>query len=154
MENFIGESPLEKPEEPNSQDLCLTDRLMKRFQVNARIGIPLMVLYLVLGVTALLNLLIDIGLKFEQDTGPFYLFEGNNLFVWINYLGSILGLYFLIHAALEGLQGWKRLLKSKTDDDALLEGTERLGKMFKFFTWGICTIVLIILFRSIWPELS
>jgi len=154
MENFIGESPLEKPEEPSSQDLCLTDRLMKRFQVNARIGIPLMVLYLVLGVTALLNLLFEIGLKFEQDTGPFYLFEGNNLFVWINYLGSILGHYFLIHAALEGLQGWKRLLKSKTDDDALLEGTERLGKMFKFFTWGICTIVLIIIFRSIWPELS
>jgi len=115
--------------------LWLTDHLLSQFRKCARLGRPLMALCLLLGVSTLLNSLYYLIWYWSQKSLPatkFYLLEGDNLYRLLSLAINIGLFYACARGIFEGYKAWRLLRFSKTDDDALLEGTERLGKMFRW----------------------
>lgn len=90
--------------------------------------------------------LLDFWMWAQWQSGGFYLFEGDNL-PNISRLGlSLLSLLFFTLAILEGKKIWPLLKICDQDDDALLEGTERLAKMFRWlYYWGAAVLASIVL---------
>ncbi|MFN0174991.1 MAG: hypothetical protein ACKVU0_10120 [Saprospiraceae bacterium] len=117
--------------------LWLTDRLLAQMRVSSKIGVPLMVLCIIVGISAASLSLFSIVWTWSERQGDFYLLEGGNLARVLNLLATSAIIYCFAKGIIEGHKAWRLLRSSETDDDALLEGTERLGKMFRWLTlWG------------------
>lgn len=89
----------------------------------------------------------------QKSDADFYLLEGDNLFRVFNLLTSILIIYFFTRAALEGRKAWQLLRHSATDDEGLLEGTERLGKMFRWLVLWSGVFIGTILITKFWVSI-
>ncbi len=149
MENSENKTVHETVE---NQGLWLTDRLLEQLRRSSKIGMPLMVLCLIVGISVSLRSLYLIFWSWSQRQGDFYLLEGGNLFRVFDMLSTSAIIYCFAMGILEGHKAWRLLRSSETDDDALLEGTERLGKMFRWLTlWGgiyMATLLLELVWRN------
>jgi hypothetical protein len=149
MENLDNETVQETVE---NHGLWLTDRLLEQLRRSSKIGVPLMVLCIIVGISVSLLSLYSIFWFWSQKQGDFYLLEGGNLSRVFNLLSTSAIIYCFTKGIIEGHKAWRLLRSSETDDDALLEGTERLGKMFRWLTlWGAIymgTLVLQTIWRS------
>ncbi|MBC7775256.1 MAG: hypothetical protein H7246_07445 [Phycisphaerae bacterium] len=139
MENLENDMPQELTENAENQGLWLTERLLEQLRNSARVGMPLMLLCMVVGIAvAALSVLSQLWFWMQRQKGDFYLLEGGNLYRLLNLLLISAIVYCFARAVIEGYKSWKLLKYSQTDDDALLEGTERLSKMFRWLTfWGV-----------------
>ena len=147
MENFEDEIPMEMTENVEPSGLWLSDLLLEQIQKSSRFGVPVMIIAIILGVSSVLLLIVRFSLIMANRTfDDFYLFEGNNLRMTVSLLLSIAIIYCYSRGIMEGYKSWQLLKSGATDDDALLEGTERLSKMFRWLTlWGglfVTTLVL------------
>ncbi len=131
MENLAQDLPQEPTQNNDDQSLWLTDRLLAQLRKSSKIGWLLMALGLLLGISAFLLSLFDLYLSWIlYPLKDFYLLEGNTLFRTLSALTMVAMYYLFFRGMLEGYKAWRLLRYSETDDDALLEGSERLGKMF------------------------
>jgi hypothetical protein len=129
MEQEIPEQAVE------NRGLWLTDQLLSQLHKCAKLGKPIMVLGLLLCISTLLNSLFVLIGYWSQKALPatkFYLLEGENLYRVLSLVINIALFYTCLRGTFEGYQAWRLLRFSETDDDALLEGSERLGKMFRW----------------------
>jgi hypothetical protein len=123
--------------------LWLTPGLTTQFIRNARIGVPLMVLWAVVGVA---SVVIDVYDGWEtwwnKSLSNFYLLEGKNLSLTISLLLSLALYYCFARAIIFGFKAWQLLRRSESDDDALLQGTSLLPQMFRWLSfWGILSAI-------------
>lgn len=147
MEKPEYEIPGNNLESPKSHGLWLTDRLLVQLLESSKIALPVLAIALIAGISLTINsIFLQLYNWSQKSYTDFYLLEGDNLFRVFNLLTSLLIIYFFSRAVLEGHKAWRLLRQSETDDDALLEGTERLGKMFRWLTlWGYVVIGTVIL---------
>jgi hypothetical protein len=138
MENLDHETHDDPLEYPLSHGLWLTGRFLLQLLQSSKIALPMLVLALVAGLSQSLNgIFFQLYFWSRRSDSDFYLLEGDNLFRVFNLLTALIIAYLFIRGVLEGRKAWLLLKHSETDDDALLEGTERLGKMFRWLTlWG------------------
>jgi hypothetical protein len=90
---------------------------------------------LLLGLSTILNSLYYLYGYWAQKVFPttgFYLLEGGNFYRAIRLLANMLLIYLGVRGIFEGYKAWSLLRHCESDDDALLEGSERLGKMFRW----------------------
>lgn len=133
-------------EETSENGLWITDTQLSNLLKTARLGKPLMAICTLLALSAAAMSLLDFWMWAQWQSGGFYLFEGSNLFYISNFALSLLALLFFTLAILEGKKIWPLLKICDQDDDALLEGTERMAKMFRWlFYWGGAVLVSIVL---------
>lgn len=150
MENLDHEIPQEMTENPEAHSLWLTDRLLAQLRSSSGLGIPFMILCIIVGISSVLLKLFHLWSTEQWSTGDFYLLEDGNLFKIVNILASAVIIYCFARGVLEGHKAWRYLKSSETDDDALLEGTERLAKMFRWLAlWGGFFIASVVL-ESVW----
>jgi len=144
----------EKPElEEENQNLWLTDRLLKKLSNTARIGKPLMVIYLLLGLSTFIKSLYFLYSYWSEKTLPsseFYLLEGGNLYRVVSIMINIALIYLCTRGMLEGYKAWSKLGHCESNDEALLEGSERLGKMFRWLVFGGGVFGTSILLKILW----
>ena len=137
MENLDHEITLEQPENDASTGLWLTDRLLEQLRNASRIGRPLIVLCILVGISSALISVFPLFWYLQHLQGDFYLLEGDNAYRVFNLLATALIIYCFAQAMIQGFKAWKHLRFSETDDEALLEGSERLAKMFRWLSlWG------------------
>lgn len=140
MENTENQTFDETPRSPETSGLWLTKRLMDQLTGLSRIATPLMVLCSILTISYALQFLVILWLQYDrtpEDGGKFYLFENGNFLKIIKTLASAAYIFLFSKALLEGTKAWRMLKNGRDEDDDLLEGTERLGKMFRWLTlWG------------------
>ncbi len=152
MENLDNDSPQELSESTENQGLWLTDRLLEQLRNAAQIGVPLMLLCIIVGVAVAALSLFSLFWFWMQREGDFYLLEGGNLYKVLNLLVTSAMIYCFARGIIEGNKAWRLLRWCETDDDALLEGTERLSKMFRWLTfWGGLYLAYPIL-GKVWSE--
>lgn len=148
----------EKPEQEDlNQNLWLTERLLKKLSNSARIGKPLMVVCLLLGLSTILkslHFLYTYWAEKDLPTDKFYLLEGGNLFRVISLLVNISFLYLCTRGIYEGYKAWSLLRHCETDDQALLEGSERLGKMFRWMALGAAFYLTFPLLENVWSSFA
>ncbi len=133
MENLEQEHPQELAENNDYHGLWLTDQLLAKMRRSSKIGWPLMSLSILLGISALLLSLYRLYLNWTKfPLKEFYLLEGSTLLRVLVPLTMFAMYYFFFRGMIEGYKAWRLLRFSETDDDALLEGSERLGKMFRW----------------------
>ena len=102
---------------------------------------------ILLGISASLLLLFDYYWFWTAyPLKEFYLLEGDTLYRILSPL-TMGVLYFLFfRGTMEGYKAWRLLRHSETDDEALLEGSQRLGKMFRWLViWGGVFVARILL---------
>jgi len=123
---------------PSAPVLLLTKSLMAQMPSSGHLGAAaFFILLAIVAIDALLTLT-SLTTWFDTMPGGFYLLEGDTLSRLVSYLIPIVGIYFMGRASWEGLRAWRLLKQSNNDDNALLEGTDRLTQMFKWFVyWGI-----------------
>lgn len=143
----------EKPEHPTTGGLALTDYLLERMTSAARIGAPLMLLCLVLAILSGLMLLYEFSEWLSALGGDYYLMEGANLYKAFDALISVALLYLFIRGVVEGRQAFQHLRDSANDDDALLEGNERLVAMLRWFALFGFVFTGVLILQKVWYEL-
>ena len=138
MENQSPENAPLNPENQSDSSLWLTDRLLQNLQNTAKWGSATVILIALLGGSSLflaLYYFYHFGISLSGKS--FYLFEGANLYKVLN-LAASLTFYFLLAKGLwNGWKAWRFLKNSASDDADLLEGTEHLGKMFRWLTYAV-----------------
>jgi len=150
MESISNDSAQELAENDENQGLWLTEQLLEQLRNSARVGMPLMLLCIIGGISAAGFLLFSLFWYWMRHHGDFYLLEGGNLYKVLNLLATSIMIYLFARGIIEGNKAWRLLRSSETDDDALLEGTERLSKMFHWLTiWGIFYLAYPIL-QKVW----
>ncbi len=138
MEKTAQEIAEQNPE----KTLWLTDRLVHQLVQSSKIGRILLVILMLLGLSsAAQTAYFHYWLWSAMPDPDFYLLEPETLTKVLSLLYSIGILYFFARAAMEGFFSWRLLRHCDTDDEALLEGTERLGKMFRWLS--ICGITFL-----------
>lgn len=83
-------------------------------------------------------------------SSEFYLLEDGNLYRVISILISIALIYLCTRGMLEGYKAWSMLRHCESNDEALLEGSERLGKMFRWLVFGGGVFGTRILLKTLW----
>lgn len=129
----------QKDAENNSEKaLWLTDPLLHLLAQSAKLGRILMIILMLLGLSAATETgYFHYLLWSSMSDSDFYLLESETLPKVLNLLYSVGILYCFARATQEGFLAWRLLRHCETEDEALLEGTERLGKMFRWLTlWG------------------
>lgn len=146
MDSFVPEE-ISDPEP--SYGLWLSTRLMDQLRRSSKLGVVLMVVCYLFALSTALYTLMRMWLWQELHKGDFYLMEGNNLRDMYGILGSGIILYLFVRSTMEGYRAWKYLKNAETNDDDLLEGTERLAKFFYWLAvWGIAFVAST--FLDIW----
>lgn len=131
MENTEQTEPIE---EESTSGPYLTKTLLAGTRNLARLGYPLMVTCLGLGIFSGLYFLRNIYVKITETPGDFYLLEGDNA-LWTITLVLQAGLLFLFtRTVINGLNAWKLLRNCEEDDQDLLQGFELLVQMFRWAT--------------------
>jgi hypothetical protein len=142
------EQPPTNTEPPSASGLYLTDLLLRRQIGMSTLGRVLFVMAMAVGFfRSLLALYIQyyIWSNRLQPDQAFYLLDDYN-WMYVFYTATTFAIiYMFFRAGLEGLKAFSLLRLGDTDDDALLEGHERLGNMFKWLTWWGGTYVLLLL---------
>lgn len=134
------------------QGLWLTERFLKRLRLSAKWGSAsvwaILLVSLSSGLFALYYLLSD----WQKDTEgrDFYLLEGSNPYRALKLLSTTLPYGFVFYALFQGQKAWKLLHRCQTDDNALLEGTERLGKLFRWLVFASATFLIFKLLWAVW----
>jgi hypothetical protein len=126
-----------QPETDKYEGLWLTQSLYKKLHVLAKIGLPLVLLVFIL---SLFSTFFSLHYLFENwQNGmmghSFYLMEGSNPYRALKFLTTALPHCFMFCALFQSYKAWTLLRHSETDDDALLEGTKRLVKMFRWLVF-------------------
>lgn len=119
--------------------LVLTKSLMDNVQQIGRAGKVVMPLFLVLSGLYALNFCIDFLSWTGRLQGEFYLLEKNNLYRIWSFCTEIGAIYLFTRGAWVGFQVARDINAGVRfdDDDALLNGFERLTPMFRWFVlWG------------------
>jgi hypothetical protein len=151
---IVNNMKQEKPElEEENQNLWLTDRLLKKLSNTARIGKPLIVICLLLGISTFIKSLYFLYSYWSEKTLPyseFYLLEDGNLYRVIIIMISIALIYLCTRGMLEGYKAWSMLRHCESNDEALLEGSERLGKMLRWLVFGGGVFGASILLKTLW----
>ena len=135
MENNSYHTPDKTPEFEAEHGLWLRNQLLIQLVRSAKIGLPLMALCILLGISTASMVLFTFWLEIREISGDFYLMEGKNPKIIFDLLMGFVLLFLFARGIMEGKQAWSLLKFCETDDAALLEGTERLGKMFRWFVW-------------------
>ncbi len=147
MENLEHVPPKELTENNDTQGLWLTDQLLAQLRKSSKIGWLLLALSILLGISACLLSYYPIYLIWTKyPLKEFYLLEEGTLFRILVPVLMAAMYYFFFRGMIEGYQAWRLLRFSETDDDALLEGSERLGKMFRWLVIWAGVFVARILF--------
>lgn len=123
---------MENPDQNPSAETgpWLTGRILEQLRHLSKIGIPLMVLCAILGISAALLSLVYL------HTFWFYVrtSSSDQLLPMISFMVTAAMLFFFTKGVTEGIRAWKLLKIGAQDDQALLEGSERLAKMFRWFS--------------------
>lgn len=137
------------------QALALTENLMDNVQQIGQVGKVAMLLFLVLAGLYTLNFCIDFLSWTGRIQGEFYLLEKNNLYYIWSFCTEAGAIYLFTRGAWVGFQATRDINEGVRfdDDDALLNGFERLTPMLRWFTfwgafWLICAILEKIYFWS------
>jgi hypothetical protein len=136
----------------NAGSLTLSDYLLERMKSTARIGAIVMKLCIVLAASYGLTLLYEFSEWFSALESDYYLMEKNNLYKAVDALSSAVMLFLFVRGVKEGHQSFQLLRHSVNDDDALLEGNERLVAMLRWFALFGFLFVGVLLLQKIWFE--
>lgn len=77
----------------------------------------------------------------------FFLFEDYNWLYVFNTLSILALIYLYFRSILEGYKAFSLFQLSSSNDEALLEGQERLGKMFTWLCWWAGAYVILTAFE-------
>jgi hypothetical protein len=116
------------------QQLWLTPKLMLHISSSASMGLVLSYLGMLLAICTAIMLIFTWKRMIFDNSESFLLFERGNLFKTLILLFKATILYFQVRAYQEGLKAFKCLKNALENDDDLLEGTDRLGEMFRCYT--------------------
>jgi len=117
------------------QDLWLTENLLQRLSKTAGILRYAMVVCTLLCISAGCLTLIEFWMWAKWVQGGIYILHPDTFPHFLKLFSSLLTLTFFTLGILEGKRIWPMLSICADNDDALLEGSERLGKMFRWFSW-------------------
>lgn len=147
MEQFEQEHLDQHADPSTSEGLWLTDALLVQFRKSSRLGQATMAVCLLLGISyAAMAAYFLIWFWSKANLEDFYLLQDGNLSRLFNLFVRIALYTCFFKGVLEGFKAWKQLRICQTDDDALLEGSHRLGKMFRWLTlWGGIYVVSLVI---------
>lgn len=138
MENTDSPIPQHPAEQPDFQPLLLTNSLMAQMLASARFGVAASGILLAVAAGDALVSLAGVVEWMNGMKGGFYLLQGDTLYFLGYYFAEFAAIYLLGRAVWEGLEAWRLLRHSDTDDNALLDGTDRQTKMFRWLVyWGV-----------------
>ena len=134
MEDFNNE-PSQTIVERN-KGLWITPRLRMQLRQCSSIGTPLVILCMILVIAVALLAVNTLFIWTKGNKENLHLLSNGIINAIFPIITSLIAIYFFIRAIIEGYKSWKLL--DKTDENDLLEGTERLSKMFRWLAiWGI-----------------
>lgn len=142
MENLENDEtrPLEGGE-MEEQPLRLSERLMRQWHSSVPLGRGLMMALLCMAALFVLTTGHNFWQWFGYVNEEFYLLEDRNPSIFWGFSTSFFVYCLLGLSAWEGWKAWSLLKHAADDDNALLEGTERLAKMFKWLAiWGVASV--------------
>jgi hypothetical protein len=130
--------------------LWLSNRWLDAITGMAGLGKTVMVMALIVGAIRSFSSLYvqyyiwSMQLAADRD---FFLFEDYNWLYVFNTLSLFALLYLYFRGIIEGYKAFQQFQLSSVDDEALLEGQERLGKMFTWLCWWASAYVLLTAFE-------
>ena len=138
MEQFEQEHLEQQADPASTEGLWLTDALLLQFRKSSRLGQAIMAVSMLLGISYAANAAYFlIWFWSKANLEDFYLLQDGNLSRLFYLLVRIALFTCFFKGVQEGFKAWKQLRFSQTDDDALLEGSLRLGRMFRWLSfWG------------------
>ncbi|MBL7829327.1 MAG: hypothetical protein JNJ57_22010 [Saprospiraceae bacterium] len=130
------------PSEKSTSGLWLTSRMMDLLAANARIGVHATILATIAGLLAVILSVATMWWVWTQyadtsESEAFYLLEGDNLYKVVQFLLTFSMFFTYFKGVLTGFRAFKQLKRSAEDDEALLEGSERLWKTLYWLTLWI-----------------
>lgn len=150
MENLEQEASQEIAEDREHYSLWLTDRILTQLRSSSKVGVPFIVLCILSVISIVSHSLYPLLLRWSQEQGDFYLLEGRNLYRLFQLLSTLFVTYCFARFIIEGNKTWRLLRYSESSDDALLEGTERLGKMFFWLTFCGGAYLGSLIVKTVW----
>lgn len=130
--------------------LWLSNRWLSAVTGMAGLGKTVMVMALIVGGIRIFSSLYVQYYIWSMRLAPdrdFFLFEDYNWLYVFNTLSLFALLYLYFRGIIEGYKAFSLFQLSSIDDEALLEGQERLGRMFTWLCWWAGVYVLLTAFE-------
>ncbi|HAD14571.1 MAG TPA: hypothetical protein DCF33_19270 [Saprospirales bacterium] len=140
-------TPEEKAATPG---LWLSNRWLGAVTGMAGLGKTVMVIALIVGAVRSFSSLYVQYYIWAMRLAPdrdFFLFEDYNWLYVFNTLSLFALIYLYFRGIIEGYKAFQQFQDCSVDDEALLDGQERLGKMFTWLCWWAGAYVLLTAFE-------
>lgn len=130
--------------------LWLSNRWLGAVTDMSGLGKTVMVIALIVGAIRSFSRLYVQYYTWSMRLAPdrdFFLFEDYNWLYVFNTLSLLALIYLYFRGIMEGYKAFSQFQQSGVDDEALLEGQERLAKMFTWLCWWAGAFVLLVAFE-------